>query len=51
MENHDSEDLLAELYRQQGKRGVHLCPDHHYMAIHDLSPEKQACQCEPKPLS
>lgn len=44
-ENHDSEARLALLFREQGKTSVHLCPNWHYMAIHDKSPEFEACQC------
>jgi len=44
-ENMDHEDILAEYYRQQGKTGVHCCPDWDFMAIHDESPEKEACTC------
>jgi len=44
-ENHDHEDLLLKHYIDNGKTGVHLCPNWHYMAIHDKSPEFEACQC------
>ena len=44
-ENMDHEDVLAEYYRRQGRTGVHCCPDWDFMAIHDQSPEKEACTC------
>jgi hypothetical protein len=44
-ENLDHEEQLSLLFRKQGKTGVHLCPYWHGMAIHDKSPEFEACQC------
>jgi len=44
--NFDHEELLAQKYRQQGKKSVHLCPDWDFMAIHSLSPEFEACLCD-----
>lgn len=44
-ENMDHEDVLAEYYRRQGKKKVHLCPCWDYMAIHEESPEFRACDC------
>jgi len=45
-ENHDHEAKLLHLYKEQGKKDVHFCPNWHYMAIHDKSPEFEACQCD-----
>lgn len=44
-ENHDHESILYEKFLSQGKTGVHLCPEWDYMAIHDDSPEFEACLC------
>ena len=45
-ENMDHEDILAEYYRRQGRKKVHCCPDWDFMAIHEESPEFQACTCD-----
>ena len=44
-ENMDHEEILAERYRQQGKTGIHFCPEWSFMVIHDESPEKKLCNC------
>lgn len=44
-ENLDHEALLYEKFREQQKTGVHFCPEWDYMAIHDESPEAEACLC------
>lgn len=49
-ENMDHEEVLAQYYKNQGKNRVHLCPDWDYMAIHDKSPEFEACGCYDEPL-
>ena len=46
-ENHDHEDVMLLYFKNQGKKRVHLCPDWDYMAIHDRSPEFEACSCYP----
>lgn len=45
-ENMDHEDVLAEYYRRQRRKSVHLCPDWDFMAIHAQSPEFEACCCD-----
>ncbi len=45
-ENHDHEAVLYKRYKEQGMKKVHFCPDWDYMAIHDKSPEFDACCCE-----
>lgn len=49
-ENMNHEDVLAEHYRRQGRKSVHLCPDWDFMAIHDQSPEFEACTCDKEAL-
>jgi len=44
-ENLDHEAILAEYYKKQGKKKVHFCPEWDFMAIHEESPEFQACLC------
>ena len=45
-ENFDHEDVLALYYKKQGKKKVHCCPEWDYMAIHEGSPEFEACLCD-----
>tara|TARA_R110000851_G_scaffold16046_2_gene52510 strand:+ start:2470 stop:2814 length:345 start_codon:yes stop_codon:yes gene_type:complete len=45
-ENHDHESRLALAFKEQGRAGIHFCPNWHYMVIHDKSPEFEACQCD-----
>lgn len=45
-ENMDHEAVLYEYYKKKGATGLHYCPDWDYMAIHDKSPEFDACTCE-----
>lgn len=45
-ENMDHEEIMAQYYRDHEKTGVHLCPEWDYMAIHDKSPEFDACLCD-----
>ena len=45
-ENLDHEEILHKYYTNQGKTGVHYCPDWDYMAIHDNSHEKTGCTCD-----
>ncbi len=44
-ENHDHEAILMKHLQDKGFNRVHLCPDWDYMAIHDRSPEFEACTC------
>jgi hypothetical protein len=50
MENLDHEEQLALLFREQGKTKVHICPNAYHMAIHEQSPEYEACQCDKEEL-
>lgn len=49
-ENMDHEDILILHYKKQGRKKVHLCPNWDYMAIHDESPEFEACTCYDNPV-
>jgi len=44
-ENHDHEEILAQYYKYQGRKKVHCCPNNEGMAIHEDSPEFEACHC------
>lgn len=45
-ENLDHEQILYLYYQNKGATGLHYCPDWDYMAIHDKSPEFDACTCD-----
>lgn len=45
-ENMDHEAVLFEYYKKRGAVKLHYCPDWDFMAIHDKSPEFDACTCE-----
>jgi hypothetical protein len=41
----DQELFFLEQFRSLGYEHVHLCPEWDFMAIHDRSPEFEACTC------
>lgn len=45
-ENMDHEAVLYEYYKKKGATKLHYCPDWDFMAIHEQSPEYDACTCE-----
>lgn len=45
-ENMDHEAVLFEYYKKRGAKKLHFCPDWDFMAIHEQSPEFDACTCE-----
>lgn len=45
-ENMDHEAVLYEYYKKEGKDKVHFCPEWDFMAIHEESPEFEACLCD-----
>lgn len=45
-ENMDMEEKMHLKFIKDGKTGVHYCPDWDFMAIHDKSPEFEACACK-----
>ena len=47
-ENMDMEQQLFLKYTREGKKSVHYCPEWDFMAIHDQSPEFDACLCDLK---
>ena len=45
-ENIDMEEIMYHRMIKEGKTGVHYCPEWDFMAIHDQSPEFDACLCD-----
>ena len=41
----DHEDVLALYFKKQGRKKVHFCPEWDFLAIHEDSPEFEACLC------
>lgn len=42
----DKEEIRLRLFKDQGKKDVHYCPDWDFMAIHSEMPEFEACCCD-----
>ena len=45
-ENLDMEEIMFKRFEEQGRKKIHYCPEWDYMAIHEDSPEFDACLCD-----